>query len=253
MSDAAARSAFTHRTSQRLLACCASLILGTTMVATSTAGAQGTTDDLSNLPIRWIEPSGAPSHRVAIMLSGDGGFAELVTHLGSGLAARGLGAVILNSRAFLSPKKSPAEAAAAVARLIRVAMRRWHADSVVIVGYSRGADLAPFVVNGLPTDVRSRVSAIAMLGLAPMASFEFHILDLIKDTPRATDVPVLPELLRLRGTPMLCIYGDDEASSGCRDAPDGLLRKEERKGGHHFDGNEDALLDLILDLIGLRH
>ena len=76
------------------------------MVATSTAGAQGTADDLSNLPIRWIEPSGAPSHRVAIMLSGDGGFAELVTHLGSGLAARGLGAVILNSRAFLSPKKS---------------------------------------------------------------------------------------------------------------------------------------------------
>ena len=252
-SAADARAAHTHRPWQRLIAGCAALLLGSTMLATPTVGAQVTPDDLSNLPIRWIEPSGAPSHRVAIVLSGDGGFAELVTHLGNGLAARGLGAVILNTRAFLSPKKSPTEASAAVARLIRGAMRRWHADSVVIVGYSRGADLAPFAVNGLPADVRSRVSAIAMLGLAPMASFEFHILDLVKDTPRATDVPVLPELLRLRGTPMLCIYGDDEASSGCRDAPDGLLRKEARKGGHHFDGNDGALLDLILDLIGLRH
>ncbi len=253
MAGAHARLAYTRRPSQRLFALCASLILGTTMVAMHAAGAQAATDDLSNLPIRWIEPTGAPSHRVAILLSGDGGFAELVTHLGNGLAARGLGVVILNSRAFLSPKKSPTETAAAVARLIRGAMRRWHADSVVLVGYSRGADLAPFVVNGLPTDLRSRVSAIAMLGLAPMASFEFHILDLIKDTPRASDVPVLPELLRLRGLPMLCIYGDDEDSSGCKAAPDGLLRKEARKGGHHFDGNDDALLDLILQLIGLRH
>lgn len=249
---AAARLAFTRRTSQRLLTLCASLAVGTTMVAMRAAGAQVAADDVSNLPIRWIEPTGAPSHRVAIILSGDGGFAELVTHLGNGLAARGLGAVMLNSRAFLSPKKSPAEASAAVARIIRAALRRFHADSVVIVGYSRGADLAPFVVNGLSTDLRSRVSAIAMLGLAPVASFEFHLLDLIKDTPRATDIPVIPELLRLRGTPMLCIYGDDEDSSGCRDAPDGLLRKEARKGGHHFDGNEDALLDHILQLIGLN-
>lgn len=214
--------------------------------------AQTPVDDLRALPLKWIEPTGAPSNTMVMLLSGDGGFAELVTQLGNGLATRGFGTVILNSRAFLSPKKTPADASAAVTRVLRVAMQRWHADSAVVVGYSRGADIAPFVVNGLPADLRGRVSAIAMLGLATTVNFEFHMMDLIKDTPRATDLAVMPELQRLRGLPMLCVYGTDEASSGCRDAPDGLLRKEARPGGHHFDGNQDALLDLILRLIGVR-
>ncbi len=50
--------------------------------------------------------------------------------------------------------------------------------------------------------------------------------------------------------PMLCVYGDDEATSGCRDAPDGLLRKEPRHGGHHFDGDLDALLEIVLRHLG---
>ena len=114
---------------------------------------------------------------------------------------------------------------------------------------TKNADLAPFVVNRLPTDLRERVSAIAMFGLARMASFEFHWTDLVKDTPRDSDVPILPELMRLRSVPMVCVFGEDEPVSGCRDAPGGLLRKEPRTGGHHFDGDLDALVDIVLRLL----
>ena len=227
-----------------MLAC--SFALGLTRALDAQTGA----DDVRGLPLMWIEPTGALSHRVVIVLSGDGGFAELVTHLGKGLASRGFGVVGFNSRAFLSPKKSPDETAAAVARVVRAAMARWKGDSIVLIGYSRGADLAPFVANRMPTDLHDRVSAIAMFGLARMANFEFHWTDLVKDTPRDSDVPILPELLRLRGLPMVCVYGEDEPTSGCRDAPDDLLRKEPRKGGHHFDGDLEALVETVLRLLG---
>ncbi len=219
------------------------------MALSRSANAQATKDDLRGLPLMWIEPSGAVSNRVVLILSGDGGFAELVTHLGKGLASRGFGVVGFNSRSYLSPRKTPDETATALARVARVAMSRWHGDSLVFIGYSRGADLAPFVVNRLPTDLRERVSAIAMFGLARMASFEFHWTDLVKDTPRDSDVPILPELMRLRSVPMVCVFGEDEPVSGCRDAPGGLLRKEPRTGGHHFDGDLDALVDIVLRLL----
>lgn len=204
-----------------------------------------------DLPVVWTEPIGPPSKRVVVLMSGDGGFAELVTHLGNGLAAHGLGVVTLNSRAYLSSTRTPQQAADDVGRLSRAALAWWHADSLVIVGYSRGADFAPFVVNRFAADLRSRTSAMAMFGLAPMASFEFHLMDLVKDTPRETDLPVEPELLRLRGLPMLCVFGKDEAVSACRDAPGGLMRVDARNGAHHFDGNLDALVNAVLALLGL--
>ena len=91
-----------------------------------------------------------------------------------------------------------------------------------------------------------------MLGLATTASFEFHWTDLVKDTPRPTDLAIKPELERLRGTPMVCVFGSDEKSSGCRDAPDGLLRRDERQGGHHFDGDLAALVQDVMQLLEKR-
>lgn len=213
----------------------------------SPAVAQG--NDVRDLPVRFVTPVGAPSHFTAVVLSGDGGYAKLVTTLAEGLAAHGVGAVLFNSREWLSPKKTPQQSAEAVVRVLRAAMARYHADSIVLVGYSRGADMAPFVANRLPADLRAVLGGVSMFGLAPNANFEFHLIDLVKDTERDSDIPVLPELLRLKGVPMSCVYGSDEKASGCRGVPPSLMRVEERSGGHHFEGADATLSDVVLRLI----
>ena len=185
-----------------------------------------------------------------MVLSGDGGFAALVNKLSSGLAESGIGVVQFNSREWLSPAKTPEQTAAAISRVVRSALARYHADSIVLVGYSRGADLAPFVANRLPVDLRTTLAGVAMFGIARTANFEFHLIDLVKDTERDSDVLIMPELLRLKGVPMACVYGSEEKLSACRDAPAGLMRIEERKGGHHFDGADDTLAPVVLQLIG---
>ena len=206
--------------------------------------------DVKGLPINWTAPKGMPSRYVALMLTGDGGFADLFTKVADELAAQGIGVVGFNSRSWLSPKKTPDESAVALSRVMRAAMEKYHADSLVIVGYSRGADMAPFVVARLPEALRKVLGGVAMIGLGQMASFEYHFSDLFRDTVRPEDIPIGTELEKLRGVNMACVYGSDEKNSACRDAPDGLLHVERREGGHHLDGDYKALGDWVLKLIG---
>ena len=197
----------------------------------------------------FVDPRGTHTKVTAVLLSGDGGWAELIQSLGDGLAARGIAVVGVNSRTWLSSAKTPDATTAAVVRAIQLSRERSPGDKLLIVGFSRGADMAPFVANRLPAMLRAQLAGVAMLGLAPMASFEFHWSDLVKDTSRPTDLAIKPELERLRGVPMMCVFGSDEKTSGCRNAPNGLLRKDERQGGHHFDGDFPALVRSVMQLL----
>ena len=211
--------------------------------------AQSAQIDVKGLPLKYTTPKGKPSHFTAVLMSGDGGFASLVSKLADGLSDAGVGVVLFNSSAWLSPSKTPDQSAIAVTRAIRAGMEKFSADSIIIVGYSRGADMAPFVGNRLPADLRAVLGGIAMFGLATKASFEFHLIDMVKDTQRDSDIPILPELQKLQGVPMVCVYGSDEKSSGCRGVPETLMHAEMRNGGHHFDGADKALADVVLKLV----
>jgi type IV secretory pathway VirJ component len=120
---------------------------------------------------------------------------------------------------------------------------------VAIVGYSRGADIAPFMVSRLPADLRSKVALVAMLALSTQTNFEFHFIDIFVDSHRASDVKTLPELEKLRGMNLLCVYGVDEKDSACPLAPVGLLNAVARNGGHHFDDDFKALGDVVFDAL----
>lgn len=216
---------------------------------TSPTDSRDALDAVRDLPLEWVAPAGSSRGVTAVLMTGDGGWASLIATVARGLSEQGVAVVGFNSRRWLSRERTPEETALAVVRAIDAARERWPANELVLVGYSRGADFVPFVANRLPTRLRRELRGIAMFGLAPMASFEFHLIDLIKDTRRDSDVLVMPELEKLRGLRMVCVYGNDEPTSGCRDAPDGLLRKDERTGGHHFDGDANALVSHVMWLL----
>lgn len=186
---------------------------------------------------------------LTLLITGDGGWAALVKGVTHALGEQGVPVVALDARRYLSSPKTPERTAADVARMLRWYLRAWHCDSILLLGYSRGADLVPFIANRLPRDLASRVRLVAMLAPSTSASFEFHWIDLIKDVQRPTDVPILPEVERLAGTPMLCVYGSEEERSLCPTLPPSLARIVSRPGGHHFGGDRDELARLILSAI----
>jgi len=217
----------------------------TTPGAAQKAATTGANEDLSALPLHIVVSKGSPT-TLALLLSGDGGWAAIDRRIADDLSARGVAVVGVDSRSYLMKARTPDEVSADMARVIRHYSVQWNVQRLAIVGYSRGADMAPFIVNRLPGTLRSELALVALLAPAERASFQFHWADLLSETSKPSDPPILPELERLRGIPVLCVYGNDEKESLCRLADTSAVHVDKRAGRHHFDGAYDTVAAEIL-------
>ncbi|MEO7083247.1 MAG: AcvB/VirJ family lysyl-phosphatidylglycerol hydrolase [Gemmatimonadaceae bacterium] len=209
-------------------------------------------DNVHGLPLVELRAKGK-SETLAIVLSGDGGWADIDKQIGKELAERGIDVVGFDDHEYLMKGRRDANSTASdVERVASHFMRAWNDDRLVIVGYSRGAAFAPFVATRLSADVRSHLSLIAMLGLPEHVSFVAHFSDLWTTRTNPSDTPILPELERLRGTNMLCVYGTKEDESLCKSVDSTLVFPVSREGAHHFDGDYKSITTLILDRIGAK-
>ena len=208
--------------------------------------------DLHDLPIIELRAHG-PSETLAIVLSGDGGWADIDKQIGQTLAERGVDVIGFDDRAYLRSGKRNADITGAdVQRVAAHYMAAWNDQRLVLIGYSRGAAFAPFAATRLSPELRQRLALIAMLGLPEHASFKYRFSDLWATTTNPKDTPILPELQRLRGTNMLCVYGTKEDESLCREVDPSLVYPVAKDGGHHFDGDYRALTDLIVARMSLK-
>lgn len=204
---------------------------------------------VADLPLIEVPARGTP-RALAVILSGDGGWASLDREVGDALAAAGVGVVGLNSLSYFWTKRTPDGTAADVVRVIRHYADAWRAPRVLLVGYSRGADVLPFVASRLPPGLASSVAVVALLGPGRTTDFEFHLTDWLGgDDPAAA--AVAPEVAKLRGLRVLCVQGSDEGDSLCPTLNDGLARRMVLPGGHHFGGDYAPITARILAEAGL--
>lgn len=199
---------------------------------------------INDLPVLEVPVEGTTSDAFALLLTGDGGWAGLDQELAARLAASGIPTVGLNSLKYFWTQRTADEAAKDVSRVIRHYLSTWNKRKVLLVGYSFGADVLPFVVNRLPADLRSQVATVSLLGLDSTASFEVSVADWIGSDD--TGSPTRPELAALNGTPVLCIYGEGERDSICPSLSAPQVHSEEVGTGHHFGGEYSQLADRIL-------
>ena len=213
----------------------------------SASPAQANSPGTLGLPLIEVRSSGGTGATMAVILSGDGGWAAGDRTMAAALADSGVSVVGLDVPSYLRTPRNPDGASADLKRLLEYYFARWHAERVILIGYSHGADLAPFMVSRLPVELRSRIALLAMLGLEPDANFEFHLVDIIADVSHEGALPVLPEVEKLRGLPMLCIQGSDDGNSLCSSLPPALARVETRRGGHRISGSQGPeVVSLIL-------
>lgn len=202
--------------------------------------------DVSDLPLTIVADPGARHTDVmAVMYSGDGGWAGIDRDLAARLAAAGVPVVGIDSLSYFWNAKTPAEAGRDAGRIVERFSREWRRPKVIFVGYSFGADDLAYIVGDLPSAVRSMVARLSMLGLSGTADFQFHLaswLNLSGDNA----LPTLPAIERLRGTPMQCIRGEEETHSACPAIPAGLVEQVLLPGGHHFNHNGEALAAAVL-------
>src|SRR5512132_3407077 len=123
------------------------------------------------LPLVVIAPSPAVSATgtLAILLTGDGGWSQVDKVIAQKLSSDGDAVVGLNSLHYFQHKRTSAGVAADVTELARASCQRWSCQRIVLIGYSMGADVLPFVVNQLGADVRAKVAQVDLISLGHFA------------------------------------------------------------------------------------
>ncbi len=201
---------------------------------------------LGDLPVVEVpaQPGTAQSDAFALLMSGDGGWAGIDQDIAAALTASGIPVVGLDSLRYYWTARTPEGLAEDTDKLIRYYLAHFGKKRVLLIGYSQGADVLPFAVNRLPAATRASVALTAILGMSEHALFEFHVSSWVSDSKSGPET--LPEVDRITGMPVLCIYGADESDSLCPKLDPNKIIVVKVKGGHHFDGDYAGLAQHIL-------
>lgn len=200
---------------------------------------------LSGLPLIEVPAKVAPqpvaAARMAVMLSGDGGWAALDRDIAAGFARRGIPVIGIDSLRYFWKTRAPQQAADDVAAVIDHYLDIWHRSRVDLVGYSFGADVLPFIANRLPVETAAKLSTITMVEPSLSATFEIHLSDWLPGV--TTDgVPLAPEMPRLK-IPPLCLHGGS-SDTICSSLPPAQVTQIGK--GHHLGGDGEPIVERIL-------
>ncbi|MGE6167881.1 AcvB/VirJ family lysyl-phosphatidylglycerol hydrolase [Aeromonas media] len=225
-----------------LLICC--LVSSFTLPAVAAQPSRVGTDlGLVELPV--AEASSAP---MVVFMSGDGGWAALDKGLSAELQRHGMPVVGWSSLSYYWKKKTPEQATADLVRILSDYQSRWGRQRWLLVGFSFGAEIVPFVINRLPQAYRDSLVGAVMLSPSTASDFEIHVSDMVVHD-KGGSYPTLPEVKAIKSLPLLCVQGadDDSPVKLCPHLQQPNVTTVTLPGSHHFDDDYGVLYRSIAD------
>jgi type IV secretory pathway VirJ component len=208
---------------------------------------------LEDLPLVEVPATGPERDILAVHITGDGGWGVTDKGLAADLAANGIPVVALNSLKYFWTRRTPDGAAADLGRILRHYLRAWAKRKVVLIGYSLGADVLPFMVNRLDENLLPAVGTAVFMGPSETVEFEFHLADWLGRSPGKGALPVVPEIERMRKEiVILCVYGEKDDDHICGRLDPARVRSLGVQTGHRFGGSFAPISKAVLDALRER-
>ncbi len=204
--------------------------------------------------VEMPQQDGGASNYFVVMLSGDGGWANIDKDIAEDLGGHQVPVVGWNSLRYFWQAKSPEVMANDLAKVIQHYRQQWKKPRVILAGFSLGADVLPFMVSRLPADVQKNVAGVVLLSPSKSADFQFHVSDWLGSDEGSPNM-LQPELAKIRALPLLCVYGEEESDDTvCTDLAEGNgIHVVQLPGDHHFDGDNTAVTKLMLSQFPVQH
>ena len=205
---------------------------------------------VKDLPLVEVPAASGDRDVLAVLVTGDGGWAVPDRGLSQDLSNSGVAVVGLNALKYFWKPKTPDETGADLTRILRHYLAAWRKTRVVLIGYSLGADTLPFMTTRLPEDLLSRVVVIALLGPSSSAEFEFHVLDWIGAGPQKNTLPTIPEIEKFpAGIKLLCVYGEGDDDQICTKLDPHRVHCIQLPGGHRLKSGYGPVSTAILEAL----
>jgi type IV secretory pathway VirJ component len=202
--------------------------------------------DLKDLPLVEVPSPGSAGETLALLITGDGGWASPDAGIARKLVEAGIPLVGLNSLKYFWRARTPEETASDIERILAYYLSSWHKNKVILIGYSFGADVLPVTINLLPSEFRSRITLTVLISASHSASFKFELSDWIKSSSPKDSIPTLPEIKKMQGMKILCVYGEHDEDVLCKDIDPKWVQIFTFPGGHKVGNNFEPIADAIL-------
>lgn len=184
---------------------------------------------------------------MAIIITGDGGWAEIDKNIAKILAEKGIPTVALDSLSYFWKARTVEETTQDVETVIAQYLEKWNKKKVILVGYSFGADVLPFIANKLSTKTQKQVALVALLGMGKTAAFEFRLSSWMDADKSSDRLPLLPEVEKMKWAHAICVYGVDDEAANCVPTEALGVKIIRMTGDHHFDEKYEELVGHIIE------
>lgn len=201
---------------------------------------------ISNLPL-VITTAGNQNLNapLVLLISGDGGWYHFEQSIANNLAKKGIPTIGLNARKYFWSRRTPGETAEDMSVVLNFYSKEWHREKIVIIGYSLGAEIVPFIVNRLSESIKRKIESTVLLSPDISTDFEIHLSNMVGIGSKQNTYNTIKEIIKMRDVPTLLIFGEDEKSR----VP-GLLSGTSMKirtipGDHHYKSNLPLVMQTI--------
>ncbi|QOW09717.1 hypothetical protein Q73A0000_04725 [Kaistella flava (ex Peng et al. 2021)] len=198
----------------------------------------------SGFPVsEWNGNSDKP---VIFYISGDAGFNNFSKTFSQELHRYGYDVFALNTKKYFWKKKTPLQASQDTENYLKEVIKNRINKKIIIIGYSYGADVAPFIYNRFDKDFQKKIQDLIIIGPSQVNDFEIHLEEYITGHMEY-GYSVINEINHLKNVPFTLIVSDLEKIYFPKNE---ITLKNYQflhlPGDHHFGGNSKMLADSVI-------
>lgn len=183
---------------------------------------------------------------IAFVISGDGGWTSFDQAVAEALAEKGIAIVGLDAQKYFWNAKTPLETAAAVSKAVEHYLQQWNKKTFVLVGYSFGASVVPFVANDFSESLREKLKGVYSLSPDLKADFEIHIADMLSLGSSKDNYDVVSELKKIKDYHPVCFFGNEEDPEVRKRFSAADISVIELPGSHHYNDDYGKIAESIV-------
>jgi type IV secretory pathway VirJ component len=206
------------------------------------------TDYVKNLPIVITntkqQNKDAP---IALFISGDGGWYSFEQSIADKLANNGVPTIGLDSKKYFWKRRTPEGTASDMIKALNFYSKEWGRERFLLIGYSLGAEIVPFITSRLPGEMKTKVTLTVLLSPETNTDFEIHVSNMLGIGNRQNTFQVMDEIIKTQVVPTLIILGEAEKTQIPELLTGTAVTIKRIPGNHHYKNNTTLIFQTMKD------